>query len=288
MPFFRHFPHNCLPHLPPAIIYCNEDLTTSVQETLVSQLFITEAISGHEFDARVSSDPGYPFIVRTNHLRILVIRPYHFGCHIPNQELADVLFFVKAGLVSIDRNCCGEEGYTVQAWKISVNKLLAHPSSNDCYRPGRFDGYECHDGYFPHQRHHERPCFVPECPECVQSNILYPLFPEAREPARFPLGSDRNSAVDTIFLTPFERHFRPAGALIPWELPRLSGCCCPGSPCPNLCECPCVPCHHPHQPDRLPPPNLLVPIGLPPPCPEDRHHWDRDNPCCTSCGHKRW
>jgi hypothetical protein len=189
-----------------AIIFVNDDLTISVQDTLMTQLFISEAITGDEFDARVLSDPEYPHIIHINGLRILVIRSFR---HRHNFHLANVIIFIKAGLASIESNQCGpcsEPGHTLQVAYLTVNKLLEH------YPPTL--------------------CFNRLCDRNVQNNIFYPLFPDAKCPAIFPFGSDKNPRVDTIFWTIPGEPFHAKGALIPRSpcdapdcFPNCNGCC---------------------------------------------------------------
>lgn len=103
---------------PAAIIFANDDLTPAVKAVVQRQLFITDTMSGTEFDARIAVDPGYVDEIHGNGNRVLVIRPY---TELDNRELADVVLFFKAGLVSVLKNNYGPPGivYTIQRMYLS-------------------------------------------------------------------------------------------------------------------------------------------------------------------------
>ena len=193
--------------IPPAIIFVNDDLTNNVENVLMTQLYISEAITGEEFDARVSGEPEYPRIVHINGLRILVIRSFR---HRHNFHLADVIIFIKAGLAAVESNRCGpctEPGHTLPVAYLTVHKILEHYPPNIC--------------------------FPILCNPHAQNNIFYPLFPEAKCPAIFPFGSDKNPRQDTIFWTIPGEPFHGKGALIPRSpcdapdcFPHCNDCCC--------------------------------------------------------------
>lgn len=122
---------------PPAIIFCNGnidgygttygDLDAVSKATLESQLYITETMTGDEFDARVVADPNYPTIVHLLQYRILVIRSdFH---DYTNREYADVVIFVKHGLASIEKNNFGPPGLTVPINRIEIHQLLRYNHS---------------------------------------------------------------------------------------------------------------------------------------------------------------
>lgn len=94
---------------PAAIIFVNNDLTDNVKAALVRQLFVDEAITGTEFDARIANDPGYPDAVHSNGLRIMVIRSF---VEVTNRELADLVLFAKAGMISVLKNNYGPPNIT--------------------------------------------------------------------------------------------------------------------------------------------------------------------------------
>lgn len=112
---------------PPAIIFVNDDLSSSIRATLTTQLQLSEIISGAEFDARVAADPNYPTTVHLNNLRLLVVRSLFDQT---NRTLADIVLFIKAGLASI---LCGKEGPPKQTFPVGslyINELVLHnPSS---------------------------------------------------------------------------------------------------------------------------------------------------------------
>lgn len=104
-----------------AIIFVNNDLSGNVQEVLMRQLFIHEAMTGTEFDARVSGNPSYPEEVHLNNLRILVIRSFYEET---NRDLADVVIFIKAGLASIEANKFGPPGLTLPVDHLYLHEIL--------------------------------------------------------------------------------------------------------------------------------------------------------------------
>lgn len=85
------------------IVFVNNDLSGSVQEKLISQLFIDILLTGDEFDAKVA-DGYYLSNLLLNNQRLMVVRSYlnnNIPNDIPNRNLADLILFVKSGLVSI-------------------------------------------------------------------------------------------------------------------------------------------------------------------------------------------
>ena len=116
----------------PAIIFINTDtgsdvLNQTTQDTLNTQLFIDDIITGEEFDARVLADPNYPTIIHLQGLRVLVIRnDYDI---INNKELADVVLFFKYGLASILKNECGPVGLTLPIARLYLEELLRYNNS---------------------------------------------------------------------------------------------------------------------------------------------------------------
>lgn len=160
----------------PAIIMVNNDLTDQVKSVLMQQLFINEAISGAEFDARFSANPNYPLIIHQNHLRILVIRSFR---DMTNRSIMDVVIFIKDGLAYIEHNKIGPTGHALPIATLHAEKFFKH------YPPTLDDDF-CFDD------------------DKVQNNILYPLHPDKDKPPLFPFGSDKNKEKDTIFHVPLD------------------------------------------------------------------------------------
>lgn len=106
---------------PPLIIFVNNDLTDQVKSVVQKQLFITETITGAEFDARVEADPGYVSEIYGNNLRLLVIRPFN---DLTNRTLADLVIFIKAGLASIERSKFGPPGQTFTVQRMYLSQLI--------------------------------------------------------------------------------------------------------------------------------------------------------------------
>lgn len=107
--------------LPSGIIFVNEDLNDILQQKIMSQLLIHEAMTGAEFDARLVVDPNYATVVKLQKIRILVIRSFR---DTTNRNLADVVIFVKAGLASIEKNNFGPPGLTFPVETFNIYQLL--------------------------------------------------------------------------------------------------------------------------------------------------------------------
>ena len=114
--------------LPAAIFFVNADINEGIRTTLMNQLFIDEALSDVDFDARVQVEPEYPSLIHLNGLRIMVLRQ-NFRDY-TNRNLADVVMFVKQGLASIEKNNFGPPGLTFPADRINMYELLRYVGSN--------------------------------------------------------------------------------------------------------------------------------------------------------------
>jgi len=108
--------------LPPAIIFINKEINDVTKNTLVTQLFINETITGDEFNSRVSLDPDYSTNIKLQNLRILVIQDSFL--EMSNRNLADVVMFVKQGMASIEYQNFGPPSLTLPINKINIFELL--------------------------------------------------------------------------------------------------------------------------------------------------------------------
>lgn len=115
--------------IPSAIIFVNADLTDSLKEILAEQLNVTETMTGAEFDARMAWDPNYATVVHLQKIRILVIRT-DFRDY-TNRTVADVVMFVKQGLVSIEKNNFGPPGLTLPLERLNLYALLRYNNSSE-------------------------------------------------------------------------------------------------------------------------------------------------------------
>lgn len=95
--------------VPGAIIMVNNDLSTTIQARLETQLHIDESITGQEFDLRFAADPMYPRSIRALRRRLLVIRDHQ---DTTNRTEMDIVMFVKSGMISVTKNCFGPPGQT--------------------------------------------------------------------------------------------------------------------------------------------------------------------------------
>ena|SRR5690606_1190218 len=106
---------------PPAIIFCNNDLTENVKSALERQLFISETIDGYEFDARLIVSPTYVQDIHKNQLRLLVIRSY---LELDNRDKADIVLFIKSGIASVLKNNFGPPGKSYAVDRMYLSQLF--------------------------------------------------------------------------------------------------------------------------------------------------------------------
>jgi len=155
------------------IIFVNNDLTTNVQNALVRQLFITEVVSGSEFDERVALTPDYPLIIKQNNIRLLVVRSFYEQT---NRNLADIVIFCKAGQAAVECNKFGPPGLSLPIDRLTWDELMRGSTLS------LFDGYCC--------------SCSSSCCSCnpnIQNNILYPLDCKVCPPIAFPFGETCNN-----------------------------------------------------------------------------------------------
>ena len=114
--------------LPGAILMVNNDLSDVTQQRLVTQLSITEAITGDEFDLRYAANPEYPKAIRVLRQRLMVIRSFQDKT---NSHEMDVLCFVKNALISVARNCFGPPGQTYPVKNITWGNLCIYNTELD-------------------------------------------------------------------------------------------------------------------------------------------------------------
>ena len=113
---------------PPAIIFSNDDLTSQVQQVLRTQLFLDEIMSGSVFDGYVVADGSYARDLKLSGKRILVMRNF---ATMNNEDLADVVIFIKNGLASIQKNNFGPPMQTYQVATLNMFQLLGSSSTKN-------------------------------------------------------------------------------------------------------------------------------------------------------------
>lgn len=113
---------------PSAIIFINSDINDGIKNKLISQLMITETMTGQEFDNRVAADPNYPQIIHTNYIRVLIIRDSFRD--LTNRNLADIVMFIKQGIASIEKTNFGPPGLRLQIDRINLYDLLRYNGSS--------------------------------------------------------------------------------------------------------------------------------------------------------------
>lgn len=124
--------------LPSAIIFINTDLVDQVLATFVTQLFITQVMDAATFDSIIATDPNYPAEVHQDGYRILVLRDLW---DLTNREIANMVLFAKAGLVSVETNKYGPPNITLPIDRVYLTALVNLQKYHDwwCLHP---HGYE--------------------------------------------------------------------------------------------------------------------------------------------------
>lgn len=109
-----------LPGVPTAIIFVNNDLTPSVSNMLVKQLYIDEVIDGYVFDQRIESDGYYLGTIAQSQKRLMVVRSF---TELENRSVADVVIFVKNGMAAVETKKVGPPGLTFKILNLTWSKL---------------------------------------------------------------------------------------------------------------------------------------------------------------------
>jgi hypothetical protein len=120
-------------NIPTGIVFVNNDLTESVEKALVKQLYISEVLSGSEFDEIILTNSNYPEAVRNQNGRVMVVRSFK---ELENRELADVAIFVSHGIASIEINKFGPRGATYRVAELTWQKLCIFGLPNNWYVRG--------------------------------------------------------------------------------------------------------------------------------------------------------
>jgi hypothetical protein len=111
---------------PSLLIFVNQDLTSSIQDTFMQQFYLTEIISKSEFDLRMLNDPNYHHIIHLNNLRVMVMLDLQDKT---NREFADIVIFFKSGLVSVECNKYGPPKQSLPLDRLYLSELV----DRDCY-----------------------------------------------------------------------------------------------------------------------------------------------------------
>lgn len=104
--------------VPPGIICVNDDISPSVKEHLVRQLFINHVMDGYSFDTYIGEDPTFPDKIKQLNQRILVIRSFIGRENISSWTIPDVVIYVKNGLAYIEENKFGPPGLALPVLKV--------------------------------------------------------------------------------------------------------------------------------------------------------------------------
>lgn len=108
--------------IPPAIMFVNDDLSPSVKDTLVRQLFINQILDGYTFDSYLAADPSWPDKIKQLDQRIMVVRTFADRFSVTTWDVPDVIIFIKNGLASVEINK-GPPGFTVPVLKLDWGYL---------------------------------------------------------------------------------------------------------------------------------------------------------------------
>lgn len=110
--------------IPSVIIFMNNDVSDSVQETLIRQLYIDIIMTGDAFDGYVAANDGYAHLLKSENKRVLVIRPFS---DYSNRTLADIAIYVKNGLAAVELTKTeknGPPGFTYPVVNLSLPQIL--------------------------------------------------------------------------------------------------------------------------------------------------------------------
>lgn len=119
--------------IPPAILFVNDDLSPSVKETLIRQLFINQVLDGPTFDSYLAADPSWPDKIKQLNQRVMVVRTFADRFTVPTWSIPDVVIFIKNGLASVEINK-GQPSFTVSVLKLDWGYLLniKSPPARSC------------------------------------------------------------------------------------------------------------------------------------------------------------
>ena len=109
---------------PGAILFINKEVSEQVLSVIQSQLFINETMSDGYFISRINNDGYYTQKVKVDGYRILVILEDFNNILQPDRRLADVVMFVKNGLLSIEKNNYGPPIPSMTIYDLYIHKLL--------------------------------------------------------------------------------------------------------------------------------------------------------------------
>jgi hypothetical protein len=116
--------------IPTGIVFVNNDLTESVRNALVKQLFISEIMDGYTFDQTILNNSNYPTDIHNNNGRVMVVRSFK---ELDNRDLADVVIFVTHGTANIEKNKYGPHGSVYRVAELSWQKLCVFRSPQSWY-----------------------------------------------------------------------------------------------------------------------------------------------------------
>lgn len=90
--------------IPSSIMLINNDLTDSVRDQIIRQLYIDEVLDGYVFHNRVAGNPAYVDEVHQQNLRLMVLSRFD---DFTNRELFDLVGWVAHGLINVEKNLHG-------------------------------------------------------------------------------------------------------------------------------------------------------------------------------------
>lgn len=114
------------------IIFVNKDLTQNTLKYFIKQLKINKVyddnFDGYDgylnFDGYITSFPDYLNSIRRDNLRVLVMREYNFHtAPIPDSSYANVVVFIKSGMVAVLKNKIGAPAQTFLLLNLTWSQL---------------------------------------------------------------------------------------------------------------------------------------------------------------------
>ena len=116
--------------IPTGIVFVNNDLTESVRDALVKQLYISEIMDGYTFDHTIANNPDYPTQVKNSNGRVMVVRSFK---ELQNRTIADVVIFVTHGTANVEENKFGPPGLVLRVAELTWQKICVYGLPQNWY-----------------------------------------------------------------------------------------------------------------------------------------------------------
>jgi hypothetical protein len=137
---------------PPFVMFVNNDLSDQVKSVFVRQFYLSEIMTGAQFDGYVASIDGYVQTLYIDGYRVMVERD--LSDH-TNRQLANITVFYKNGLLSVLKDGYGPPTLELPLDRVSftnlINQLKYNPvPTTDGDLDDGFVGQRDSDDFDPH------------------------------------------------------------------------------------------------------------------------------------------